>query len=233
MEMPLHALILSALISSIVHTATGPDHYLPFIALGKSRQWTVLRTAFITVIAGVIHVLGTIALGMVILTLAMEANALDWLTEFRGGFAAWSLLVFGIGYTIWGIIHGGHHHGKNSKGHSHGSNAFTRRLARFIQGRVNPEKANTIISVVVFLIFAFGPVEPLIPLLMVPSSAYGLGAAFMVSLVFMAGTIATMLVLVLGSLHGLKFVPQIFQNHGHSLAGATLALSGFAMVLGW
>jgi len=98
---------------------------------------------------------------------------------------------------------------------------------------VNPEKANTIISVVVFLIFAFGPVEPLIPLLMVPSSAYGLGAAFLVSMVFMAGTILTMLILVVGTLHGLKFVPKIFQTHGHSLAGVTLAISGLAMVLGW
>ena len=223
----------SAFISSIVHTVTGPDHYLPFIALGKSRNWTISRTVFITIVAGVIHVLGTIALGMVFLSLAMETKALEWLTEFRGGFAAWSLLCFGLGYTIWGIIHGGHYHGNQAKGHTHGGKAFTRRLARFIQSRVDPEKSNTIISVVVFLIFAFGPVEPLIPLLMVPSSAYGLGAAFLVSLVFMAGTIATMLVLVLGSLHGLKFVPRIFQNHGHSLAGATLALSGFAMVLGW
>lgn len=231
--MSLQVLIISAFISSIVHTATGPDHYLPFIALGKSRQWTIGRTALITVIAGVIHVLGTIALGMIFLSLAMETKALEWLTEFRGGFAAWSLLIFGILYTIWGIIHGGHHHGKNAKGHTHGGNAFTRRLASFIQSRVNPEKANTIISVVVFLIFAFGPVEPLIPLLMVPSSAYGLGAAFLVSMVFMAGTILTMLILVVGTLHGLKFVPKIFQTHGHSLAGVTLAISGLAMVLGW
>ncbi len=39
------------------HTILGPDHYLPFIVLAKSRQWSSLKTAIITLLCGIGHIL--------------------------------------------------------------------------------------------------------------------------------------------------------------------------------
>jgi len=37
----------------LVHTILGPGHYIPFIALSKSRQWSGGRTAMITFLCGI------------------------------------------------------------------------------------------------------------------------------------------------------------------------------------
>ena len=57
--------VLAATAASIgfVHTVTGPDHYLPFIAIGRARRWSLTRTLSITALCGVGHVLGSVALG--------------------------------------------------------------------------------------------------------------------------------------------------------------------------
>ena len=28
----------------LVHTVIGPDHYLPFIVIGRAREWTLRKT---------------------------------------------------------------------------------------------------------------------------------------------------------------------------------------------
>lgn len=229
--MELQALIFTAVVTAVLHTLTGPDHYLPFIALGKSRDWSLGKTAVITAVAGVIHVLGTVALGLVFLWVAMDLQLLEGITEFRGTFASWALLGFGAVYTLWGLFHGLQH--KGTRVHSHGSDSLMHRLARFLQGRVDPQKANLLVNVAVFAIFAFGPVEPLITLIMIPSAAFGLGTAVAISLVFLAAKTLTMVVMVLGSLKGLKFLPPVLHNQGHTLAGLTLVFSGTFMVLGF
>ncbi|MCK4502889.1 MAG: hypothetical protein KAU22_07615, partial [Desulfuromonadales bacterium] len=48
-----------------LHTILGPDHYLPFIAMAKARSWSGAKTAVITILCGLGHVLGSILLGLV------------------------------------------------------------------------------------------------------------------------------------------------------------------------
>ena len=47
-----------------VHTVTGPDHYLPFVVIGRARNWRLKRTLGVTVLCGIGHVLGSVALGL-------------------------------------------------------------------------------------------------------------------------------------------------------------------------
>ena len=42
---------------ALVHTITGPDHYLPFIVLAKAKNWSLPKTIIMTLICGVGHVL--------------------------------------------------------------------------------------------------------------------------------------------------------------------------------
>jgi len=81
-----------------------------------------------------------------------------------------------------------------------------------------------------FLVFAFGPCEPLIPLLMAPAALHHFGWVAIVALVFGAITIAVMLVLVaLGYLGLSQLRMGQLERHAELLAGLAIAGSGVAI----
>ena len=41
-EATIAALLTAAILTGVIHTAAGPDHYLPFIAISKSRGYGYL-----------------------------------------------------------------------------------------------------------------------------------------------------------------------------------------------
>ncbi|MCJ7523916.1 MAG: hypothetical protein MUP71_01680, partial [Candidatus Aminicenantes bacterium] len=53
----------TAVALGFVHTLLGPDHYLPFIAMAKARQWSLKRTLLIAFFSGLGHVLSSVVLG--------------------------------------------------------------------------------------------------------------------------------------------------------------------------
>ena len=71
-------LLLMATAASIgvVHTLLGPDHYVPFIVLAKARGWSLARTAGITVLCGLGHVLSSVVLGMAGIALGLAVHRL-------------------------------------------------------------------------------------------------------------------------------------------------------------
>ena len=86
-----------------IHTLIGPDHYLPFIVISKARNWSRTKTAVITFLCGLGHVLSSVVLGMVGIAAGIS---LEWLVStesHRGEIAAWLLTAFGLLYCIWGI----------------------------------------------------------------------------------------------------------------------------------
>ena len=52
----LSALWLTALATAVIHTIAGPDHYLPFIAIAKSRNYSLKKTLLWTFICGIGHI---------------------------------------------------------------------------------------------------------------------------------------------------------------------------------
>ena len=48
-----------------IHTIVGPDHYLPFIVLSKARQWSGVKTAVVTVLCGIGHLINSVLLGLI------------------------------------------------------------------------------------------------------------------------------------------------------------------------
>jgi hypothetical protein len=84
---------------------------------------------------------------------------------------------------------------------------------------------------VLFVVFVFGPCEPLIPLLMYPAAKNGWFEMTVVTCVFGTVTIGTMLVTVFLSLAGVNFLPLAgVQRFAHTIAGATILLCGLAIV---
>ncbi|MGM0551560.1 MAG: hypothetical protein ACQESW_10805 [Bacteroidota bacterium] len=96
--------------------------------------------------------------------------------------------------------------------------------------RKTAEKKN-ITPWVLFTIFVLGPCEPLIPLLIYPAAKSHMGHAAIEALVFGVATLATMMVMVAVTLRGMQFLPmKTLEKYMHPVAGATICLSGWAIV---
>jgi len=207
--------ILTGLAASIgfIHTVLGPDHYIPFIALAKSRGWSPLKTASVTALCGFGHVGSSIVLGFIGVAIGWAATRLQVFESIRGSIAAWILFAFGFAYLIWGIrqaVRNRPHSHVHEHTHTHGK---------------------TLTVWVLFLVFVFGPCEPLIPLLMYPAAEGGWSAVFIVSLVFSLVTIATMEGVVMAGYFGLALLPlKKLERYIHALAGATILLSASAIL---
>jgi hypothetical protein len=86
---------------------------------------------------------------------------------------------------------------------------------------------------VLFLIFVFGPCEPLIPLLMYPAATSSVAGVALVTLVFGVTTIATMTtIVVLTCLGATRFTLGRFQRYSHATAGLLVIGCGAAILLG-
>jgi nickel/cobalt exporter len=215
-----------------LHTVIGPDHYLPFIVMGRARRWSLPKTLFISSLCGLGHVLSSVVLGIVGLGLGIAVTRLKGVESFRGGLAAWLLIGFGLAYFVWGLRRAmrnrPHRHphahlavGEHEHAHIHGSG--------HCHPHVEAGKAN-ITPWVLFTIFVFGPCEPLIPLVMYPAARHSTTGVVLVASAFGLTTILTMLAIIALSSWGLSFLRLgRFERFSHALAGAMIFVSGLAV----
>ncbi len=224
-------LLTAAATIGFVHTVLGPDHYLPFVAMSKSGQWSMIKTALITFICGVGHVGGSVVLGFLGVSLGLALAKVEALESIRGDLAAWGLIVLGLLYTAWGVLHAIrnrphvhvhlHKEGEHEHLHDHVDE----------HSHEHKVKGKALFSPwALFIIFVFGPCESLIPLLMYPASEGSTLGLLLVTLVFSIATIGTMLVIVLGASYGIKMIPmKKLERYTHAIAGATILLCGMSI----
>lgn len=211
METSISFLAGTALVLGTLHTLAGPDHYLPFVAMARTRNWSTIKTINIVALCGLGHVLGSIVIGFIGIAAGIAVAGIEKVEGTRGSIAAWLLLLFGAGYMIWGLY-------RLWKGHPHEHDHA-----------VSDKKRMTFW--ILFTIFIFGPCEPLIPILMYPAAQHNYGAVVYISLLFAITTIATMIAVVLLMLKGISLVQfNKLDRYQHVLAGAAITLCGVAIV---
>ena len=228
MDNDLYILLITAGSIGFFHTLFGPDHYLPFIVMAKSKKWSSIKTLSITFACGIGHVLSSVILGLIGVTLGITVEKLQWFDSARGGWAAWVLIAFGLTYMVYGIhqalrnkththphIHGDHAH---EHGHIHGHN------------HSHSHSSSKIAPWGLFIIFVLGPCEPLIPMLMYPAAQKSFTGMLLVASVFSVATIGTMLGVVFAGTFGLNFLPlKKFERFSHALAGSIILFCGLAI----
>ncbi|WP_291861266.1 sulfite exporter TauE/SafE family protein [Marinilabilia sp.] len=206
----LFILLWSAASIGFVHTILGPDHYLPFIVIGKARNWSLSRTLGLTMVCGIGHVLSSVIIGMLGIFIGIQLQKLTWFEGIRGNLAAWGLIAFGLLYAIWGL----RHYFKHKKAHSsHGHNPSTKTTPWML-----------------FIIFFLGPCEPLIPLLMYPAAHESTTAIILVTTIFGLVTVGTMLITVWAASLGLSKI-RLNKLHplSHFVAGIIIFVSGLSI----
>jgi sulfite exporter TauE/SafE len=236
MSQELVILTVTAASIGLVHTLLGPDHYLPFIVLSKARNWSVSRTAVVTLLCGIGHVGSSVLLGTIGIAFGVAVSRLELIESFRGDIAAWLLTAFGLVYLVWGVRRA-FRNKAHSHIHAHAGGEIHTHDHTHEQAHLHPHDdvstARTLTPWVLFTIFVFGPCEPLIPILMYPAAAESLFGVVVVASAFGITTIATMLTIVLMLSFGLQKLPTSgLERYSHALAGLAIFLCGVAIHLG-
>lgn len=232
MSAEMTALIVTAATIGFFHTLLGPDHYLPFIMMAWSRKWSHAKTATITLLCGLGHIGSSVLLGLIGVSLGLAVKKLEIVESARGNIAAWLLIAFGLAYMVWGlrrayrnIPHTHHHSHTDADTHEHTHSHHSEHT------HIHNHKKPSITPWALFVIFVFGPCEPLIPILMYPAAKNSLSGLLIVTAVFGTVTIATMLAIVMLSAAGVSFVPfKRLERFSHAIAGATILICGLAIV---
>lgn len=224
-------LIVTAASIAFLHTVLGPDHYLVFTALGKARNWSLLKTLTVTFYCGLGHILGSVVLGTVGIVLGAELARLVEIEGIRGNLAGYALLAFGLVYMVWGVRRAVrnqshshvHMHGDVIHSHEHDHHgAHVHVHARTGAASITPWA--------LFIVFVLGPCEALIPLFMYPAAQNSAGLVVAVALVFGAVTLLTMLLGVVVTTVGLERLRLPSPGrYAHAVAGASIVLCGVAM----
>ena len=229
MNQELAILITTAASIGFFHTLLGPDHYLPFIVMAKARQWSIAKTAMITALCGIGHVLGSVVLGLIGVAAGIAVGKLEAIESVRGDLAAWAFISFGLVYFAWGVRraiknkpHTHSHFHTDSLSHEH-EHTHHREHSHVHE---SPAKVN-ITPWILFTIFVFGPCEPLIPILMYPAAQSSWIGMALVAGVFSLTTIGTMMAVVLLAARGISFLSLgKLERYSHALAGLIIFASG-------
>ncbi len=224
-------LILTAASLGLVHTIIGPDHYLPFIAIAKARNWKRKMTGIVVVLCGIGHVLSSIVIGFIGIAFGIAISSLTSIESLRGSIAGWLLIAFGLVYTVWGLRMAV----KNKKHtHIHFHNDGTVHEHEHYHSEehthIHESEKKPITPWVLFIIFVFGPCEPLIPLVMYPAAMHHYTLVIAVSIVFGIITIGTMLVLTFLGIYEINLLPaHKLEKYIHALAGFAILLCGISI----
>mgnify|MGYP001247626249 CR=1 FL=1 len=229
----LSLLLVTAISIGFVHTLIGVDHSLPFIVIGKARNWPLRKVLGLTALCGLGHVLSSVLLGFVGIGFGVALEKLEWIESSRGELAANLLIGFGIAYgtfSLWKALrdkphsHEHHHEGGITHTHLH-SHHKEHAHAHEIPGK-------TLTAWSLFVIFVFGPCEALIPMLMAPAAEHHWSWVVLISAAFGLTTIGTMVTVVAIGYMGIKSIRLAFlERFGNVFAGFAIASSGIAIQL--
>jgi sulfite exporter TauE/SafE len=253
-------LTIAAFWIGLTHTLLGPDHYVPFVALARSRGWSLRTTLLVTLLCGVGHVGSSVLLGLFGLAGGILLQSLMAAEATRGDWAAWLLIGFGLAYTTWGLsralrglphthLHGHadgtwhvHEHSHEAEHlHVHDQATAVVTGGQSPANACNPGQPRASISAsrgeatpwVLFVVFLFGPCEPLIPLLIYPAAEHSYWSAALVAVVFSLVTLVTMALAVVVLLQGTSVLSlRRLDRFSHALAGVAILACGVTVKLG-
>ncbi len=193
--------------------ALAPDHWVPFVAMGRAQGWSPGRAVRITAVCGFGHVTASVLLGLVALLAGIELVA-----AFGRRLESWAgllLVAFGLAYAAWGLRRAA---GARVHGHVHRSYDHVHDAARLTPWAL-------------FLLFSADPCVAVIPLI-VAAAPLGALAVAAVTAVYEAATLATMVALVLAARRGAEHLrARWLEPWADAAAGVIIATVGGALAL--
>lgn len=226
----------TSVLTAIFHTLI-PDHWLPFVLIGRARNWSARTTAAVSGLSALLHAGLSVLLGLAALRIGHEASRLVGETLER---ASGTLLVlFGLGYAGWAWRKGGHFHPGGSilhpptegpdcdgqEGIADPEHLHYHADAPLIRGV--PGKS----AVYLALIVGLNPCVLILPI-MLAAAEHGRSMLALVTLAYTATTTALMVGLsVLGVAGGRRFEPPGAAKYMEMASGLLIAAVGIVFWL--
>jgi len=196
------SLVAGTFILALVH-ALIPNHWLPLVAVARAEKWKVREVNSITFISATAHVLGTVALGLILGMIGKE------LAEQYGHAinvaASILLIIFGLIYYTVNLPH--HHHSQQKD------------VAQYKRSK------SKWILIFIFMMFLSPCLE--VESLFLSAGALGMGAVTLLSVVYAVVSISGILLLVNLGNKGVNLLPAEFIEHNEKkISGAVLIAVG-------
>jgi ABC-type nickel/cobalt efflux system permease component RcnA len=212
----------------VLHTVV-PDHWVPITLIARQRGWSRGETARAALVAGIGHVASTLVIAIVVWVAGVVAarqfgHVVDTV-------ASAALVAFGAWIAISALLdmrkgdghghthhhdHGHDHHDDHDHGHSHDDGHHHH----------HHDAPKTGSRTALLLILGSSPMVEGIPAFFA-AGRYGVGLIVAMSAVFAAATIATYVVLCVGSLASLERVRLgPIEKYGEVVSGAFIAAIG-------
>ena len=196
------SVIAGTVLLAVVH-ALIPNHWLPLVAVARAEQWNRGDITTVTLLAAAAHVIGTVALGLVLGFIGKELVN----TYGNAIFVASSvlLIVFGLVYYTVNLPHH-HHSGQQDVA------AFKRSKRKWV---------------LIFIIMMF--LSPCLEVesLFLSAGAYGMAVVAALSIVYAIVSISGILLLVTLGYKGVNLLPASFIEHNEKrISGVVLIATG-------
>jgi nickel/cobalt transporter (NicO) family protein len=194
--------IAGTVLLAFVH-ALIPNHWLPLVAVARAENWKQKDVTLITFMAALGHVLGTVALGLVLGAIGKELQQ-----EYGGIIHVVSsilLIVFGLIYYTVNLPH--HHHSS--------------------QKDVAQYKRSKRKWILIFIVMMF--LSPCLEVesLFLSAGAYGMGLVTLLSVIYAIVSISGILLLVNLGYKGVNLLSAHFIEHNEKrISGVVLILVG-------
>lgn len=227
-------LLGTAAATAAFHTLI-PDHWLPFVLVGRARGWGARTTAAVSGLSALVHTLLSIALGIGALVVGEgAARALGSRLERASGAM---LVAFGTAYAIWAWRKGGHFHPGGALLHAHEA----AEPCDGHEGPRNPEHLHYHAdeawirsgkgAVPLALIVGLNPCVLILPI-MAATAASGPAAVAVVTLAYGLTTVALMVGLSVAGVKGARRIPvPAAARYMEAASGALIALAGLVFLI--
>lgn len=196
------SLVAGTFILALIH-ALIPNHWLPLVAVARAEHWKARDINTVTFISATAHVLGTVALGLVLGMIGKE------LAEEYGHAinvaASILLIIFGLIYYTVNLPH--HHHSQQQD------------VAKYKRSKRK--------WILIFIVMMF--LSPCLEVesLFLSAGAFGMGTVTLLSIVYAIVSISGILLLVNLGNKGVNLLPAQFIEHNEKrISGAVLIAVG-------
>jgi len=229
-------LLLTAAATAAFHTLI-PDHWLPFVLVGRARGWSARTTAAVSGLSALVHTVLSLALGLAALLLGQTvAHSVGERLERGSGVL---LVVFGSAYALWAWRKGGHFHpggallhasdeGEHCDGHE-GPESVDHLHYHADDAWIGKEAGKGAVPLAV--IVGLNPCVLVLPI-MVATAEQGPGAVALVTLAYSVTTIALMVGLSIAGVTGTRRLPvPAIARHMETASGILIAVCGVVFLL--
>ncbi|HMC82259.1 MAG TPA: hypothetical protein VKL61_03420 [Candidatus Polarisedimenticolia bacterium] len=223
---PAAIVFLAAASATAALHALIPDHWLPFVLMGRSRNWSTRKTLTLASAGGLLHVCLAVVLGLAALWIGKggaEAVARK-MGETLEVFSSLGLAIFGMIYGTYSWVRERRHHprargmgspgGELDKAHHHG---------HILEGWFGRDLS----GLTLVLVIGVSPCALALPILLATAATLGISGVLLVAAGFGVVTMATTLVITLVGFMSAKRIDFPFlTRYGDLISGILIALVG-------